>query len=287
MYCDKWQNNWHLWLPLAEFTHNQRPSATTGQTPFSMIMGYTPKVEWPSAPSQVPSYTDRMEQIEEVCKVAKTSLERAQKMMAIRNPGNKKFRPYQKNDQVWIEGTHLKTLYPSAKLAPKCYGPFKVMKQLPPTLYEIRIPCQWKVYNVFHANLITPYKETAIHGPNYSQPPPNLVDGEEEFKVEQILDMKQMGGGCKTHYLVKWKGYPTSDNSWELEKNLNADELIAEFKWSFRPKKTKAKKVFIRAGRVTHFNSSPSHLFHHTLLLPKQMSSESAISLCVPSTSPV
>ena len=38
-------------------------SATTGQTPFSMIMGYTPKVEWPSTPSQVPSYSGRMEQI--------------------------------------------------------------------------------------------------------------------------------------------------------------------------------------------------------------------------------
>ena len=66
-----------------------RPSATTGQTPFSMIMGYTPKVEWLSVPSQVPSYMDRMEQIEEVHKAAKNSLEKAQKMMAIRNPGNK------------------------------------------------------------------------------------------------------------------------------------------------------------------------------------------------------
>ena len=88
-------------------------------------------------------------------------------------------------------------------------------------------------------------------------------------------------------YLVKWKGYPTSDNSWEPEKNLNANELIAEFKWSFRPKKTKAKKVFIRAGQMTHINSSPSHLFHRTLLLSKQMLSESALSLRVPSTSPV
>ena len=132
MYCDKRQNDWHLWLPLAEFAHNQRPSATTSQTPFSMIMGYTPKVEWPSVPSQVPSYTDRMEQIEEVHKAAKTSLEKAQKMMAIRNPGNKKFRPYQKDDQVWVEGTHLKTLYPLAKLTPKCYGPFQVLKQLSP-----------------------------------------------------------------------------------------------------------------------------------------------------------
>ena len=65
MYCDKQQNDWHHWLPLAEFVHNQRPSSTTGQTPFSLIMGYTPKVEWPLVPSQVPSYTEKMEQIEQ------------------------------------------------------------------------------------------------------------------------------------------------------------------------------------------------------------------------------
>ena len=164
-----------------------------------MIMGYTPKVEWPSAPSQVPSYTDRMEQIEEVCTAARNSLEKAQKMMAIRNPGNKKFWPYQEGNQVWIEGTNLKTLYPSAKLAPKRYGPFKVMEQLSQAVYQIKIPPHWKIHDVFHTNLITPYKETTMHGPNYSRPPPDLVNGEEEFEVEQILGMKQMGKGRKTH----------------------------------------------------------------------------------------
>ena len=79
----------------------------------------------------------------------------------------------------------------------------ETLVQLSLAVYEIRIPRHWKVHNIFHANLITPYKETAIHEPNYTWLPPDLVDGEEEFKVEQILDMKQMGRRCKMHYLVK------------------------------------------------------------------------------------
>ena len=83
-------------------------------------------------------------------------------MMAIRNPGNKKFHPYQEGDLVWIEGTNLKTLYPLAKLALIHYGPFEAVIQLSPAVYSIKLPCQWKIHNVFHANLITPYKEMAV-----------------------------------------------------------------------------------------------------------------------------
>ena len=31
------------------------------------------------------------------------------------------------------------------------------------------------------------------------------------------------------HYLVKWKGYPTSENSWELKENIHVEEVIKEF----------------------------------------------------------
>jgi len=55
--------------------------------------------------------------------------------MALKNQGNKRFKPYNKGDQVWVEGTNIKTLYPSAKLSPKRYGPFKVQEQLSEAVY--------------------------------------------------------------------------------------------------------------------------------------------------------
>jgi hypothetical protein len=63
---------------------------------------------------------------------------------------------------------NLKTLYPSAKLGLKRYGPFKVTKHFSNTVYELEIPQQWKIHNMFHANLLMPYKETELHGPNFS-----------------------------------------------------------------------------------------------------------------------
>ena len=99
---------------------------------------------------------------------------------------------------------------------------------------------------MFHANQITPYKETELHGPNFTRPPPDLIDGEEEYKVEKIINSKHKGKGRKLHYLIKWKGYPVSDNSWEPAENLNAEELIREYEKRKRPNKTKARKVIKR-----------------------------------------
>lgn len=39
------------------------------------------------------------------------------------------------------------------------------------------------------------------------------------YDVEDVLDHKK-GLNGKTYYLVKWKGYDSSDNSWEPEENF-------------------------------------------------------------------
>jgi len=46
---------------------------------------------------------------------------------------------------------------------------------------------------VFHTSLLTPYKETNEHGTNFLEPPPELIKGEEEWEVEQILRKRHFG----------------------------------------------------------------------------------------------
>ncbi len=72
-----------------------------------------------------------------------------------------------------------------------------------PVNYRLKLPTQWSIHDVFHINLLTTYRETDIHGSNYSRPPPDLVDNEEEYKVERILDTRQFGKRQKKQYLVK------------------------------------------------------------------------------------
>src|ERR1700761_4986924 len=241
-WCDERQDDWHQWLPIAEFAHNSWPGATTNTTPFDLIMGYVPHAVWPTKPSGVPALKARMEELEKARDQALQKIWAAQKVMKLRNKGNKSFKPYKEGDQVWIEGTNLKTVYPTAKLGPKRHGPFKILKQLSEAVYRVEIPRQWKIHNVFHANLITPYKETELHGPNFTRPLPDLVDRGEECEVEKVIDARQIGKKKKWHYLIKWKGYPASDNSWEPKNNVQGSkELIEEF-WKRNPEQRKPNK---------------------------------------------
>jgi hypothetical protein len=67
-------------------------------------------------------------------------------------------------------------------------------------------------------------------------PMPDLED-DKEWEVEEVKDEVQTQG--KTSYLIKWKGWPTEYNTWELEKGMNnAQEAIRAFKRSKQAKRT-------------------------------------------------
>ncbi len=148
---------------------------------------------------------------------------------------------YQEGDLVWLEGRHLRTNQPTAKLAPKRHGPFPIIQVMSPVNYRLKLPTQWSIHDVFHIDLLTPYRETDLHGSNYSRPAPDLIDNDKEYEIERILDFRQFGRGRKKQYLIKWKGYPDSDNEWVDARDVHAPEAIREFK-KMKPRRKDAYK---------------------------------------------
>jgi hypothetical protein len=168
IFIDYHQNNWDKWLPLAQYTLNAWPHAVTKKTPFDLIMGHTPRVHQINRSHTLsPTLDQHLAHIIDARKEATEALKQAQN---ITTPT--RFNPYCVGDRVWLEGKNLSTTHPTAKLAPRRYGPFLVTAVISHTTYRLKLPPTWKIHNVFHASLLTPYRETITNGVKYQEPPP-------------------------------------------------------------------------------------------------------------------
>jgi Chromo (CHRromatin Organisation MOdifier) domain len=130
---------------------------------------------------------------------------------------------------VWLEGTNLKLTHLKSKLDAKRYSPFSITKEVSPIVFQLALPPRWRVHNVFHTSLLMPYKEMEEHGDNFAQPPLELIDGQEEYEVEQIMNSRQLGCAWKLQYLLWWKGYSCAHDSWQDATEVRAPELIKEY----------------------------------------------------------
>ncbi len=252
-----------MYLPLAEFAHNNWPNETMGESPFFVLYRFNLHADWMDKPSPIPQVALRLDQF-------KMARQRAQELMIKAQQSwvkNKDMPKYREGDLVWLEGRHLCTNQPSAKLAPKRHGPFPITQVMSPINYRLKLPTQWSIHDVFHIDLLTPYQETELHGSNYSRPAPDLIDNEEEYEVKKILDSWQFGRGRKKQYLIKWKGYPDSDNEWVDHKDIHAPEAIREFKNS----KTDP-NVHIRTGTMGKCPITPLTTMTTTTHTPPLMS---------------
>jgi hypothetical protein len=258
---DQKQKNWAPYLPIAQFAHNNWPSDTTRKSPFFLLMGFNPRADWIHATSPIPKVTLRLEQLKEARIQARDAMIKAQQSWVKHRDTPK----YKEGDLVWLEGKNLRVNQPTAKLAPRRHGPFKITQVMSNVNYRLELPTQWSIHPVFHIDLLTPYKETIMHGPNFTRPTPELIDGEEEYSVEKILDSRHFGRRRRLQYLVKWEGYPDAENMWVDKDDVFADDKVREFKASNPDAVT-----HIRSTSVAKSPHSPtstrSHLLHQHAL---------------------
>ena len=232
IYCWNDPEGWAAKLKELEFAHNHRTHSVTKKSPFELLYGYQPDIGTNvREESRLPNTEERLRSLKECRENALASHAMAAEAMQKRAP--QLSIPFQKGDKVLLEATNLKLPYPYRKFAPRRQGPFTIKKVLGPMTYELALPKTWKIHPVFHAALLTPYHTTKEHGPDQGHPPPDMIDGEEEYEVEAILNHRTVRG--RNQYFVAWKGWEPSENSWEPEVHLkNAPEILSAYKQQLR-----------------------------------------------------
>jgi hypothetical protein len=121
----------------------------------------------------------------------------------------------------------------SRKLAKLYDGPFKVKARVSTNAYELELPASVQLHPVFNVSQLRPYHDPSAKFPGrvIDPQPPVVVDGEEEYEVEEILSHRD--ARRRREYLVKWAGYSSLHNTWEPLSNLKnaqgaVDRYLAE-----------------------------------------------------------
>jgi len=173
-------------------------------------------------------FVERMKRIQ---REAKAALGKVQKeMKKFTDKRRREGEEYRVGDLVLLSIKDLKWQMKGKrleKLTEHFVGPYKVKGIISSNVIELELPKSIRIHPVVNVSRVRLYK-LQVEGQKKILPKLVIIEGEEEFEVEKILNKRRVRG--KEKFLVRWKGYTAEEDTWENRENLeNTKELVEEF----------------------------------------------------------
>lgn len=147
---------WARWLAWAEYSYNTSPHVFTGISPFKAVYGQDPPplVRVSHGQTTVDSLEAHLQEryaiLDELC----VHLLRAQQRMKHGTDAKRRELQLSEGELVYLklQPYHQRSLAkrPCEKLAPRFYGPYKVVQQIGLGAYKLELPPMSKIHPVFH-----------------------------------------------------------------------------------------------------------------------------------------
>ena len=199
-------------------------------------------------------FVEKMKEIQEEAKAALGKAQEDMKKYADRRRAE--VDEYKVGDLVMLSTKDLKyqmVRRRTEKLTKRFIGPYKVQKIVLSNTVKLELPSTIKIHPVVNISRIW-YYVGQVEGQKKEQPALVIIEGEEEWEVERILNKQKIRG--KNKYLVWWKGFIAESDTWEEKENLgNVKEAIEEFEKEYQQdmeevRKQKRKEEIFRRGEL-------------------------------------
>ena len=232
-------DDWDEFLPLLEFAVNNAKSTSSGHSPFYLNYGEHPKlpIDTIVPNSNVEEVQSLLDKLKLKLETAKTELVKSREHQSRSANNKRRDFVFKVGEKVWLSTKYLNFVSqgPTNKLNPKYIGPFEVIERVGEVAYKLKLSHELvknNIHPVFHISLLKPYiVSQRFTNREPPRPPPHIItnNGDEKFEVETIL--RKRNHRRKIEYLVKWKGYPLHESTWEPEWRLLEDVplVVKEF----------------------------------------------------------
>ena len=263
------QKDWDEHLVAAELAFNASKHASTGFTPFYLNGGREVTVPLDLAIEEArttrqPDAAARIQQLHRSLEAAKEHLLKAQRRQAHHADKHRREVLFKVGDEVLLSTAHLKLIGGgdrTAKFTYKYIGPFKIKRVVNNNAYELELPPQLQIHPVLNVSRLKAYHDGRVAFPLRTradtQPPPALTSSDgDEYEVESILAKR--GKGARTQYLVRWKGWPVWEATWEKRRSLDgAADVLDDFEQGLQD------TTINGLDTTTTTTSSQQHQPHH------------------------
>ncbi|KAM4059825.1 retrotransposon polyprotein [Hirsutella rhossiliensis] len=97
-------------------------------------------------------------------------------------------------------------------------GPFVILEERGHS-YALQLPESYKMKNLFHADRLRKAADNPLPQQIQSPPPPEEINGEPEWEVDQVQQSRVTGRSRRLEYQVLWKGCDP-DETWYPARNF-------------------------------------------------------------------
>jgi len=192
MIIDHRQEQWPEWLGMAEFVYNNKAHSSTRMTPFKANYRQDPRMGFEGRKkgkyAGAEKFIKKMKEIQEEAKATLGKAQADMKKYADRKRSD--VEEYKVGDLVMLSTKDLKYQMirrRTEKLMERFVGPYKVKEIVSLNMVRLQLPSTVKIYLLVNISRIRRYIGQ-VEGQKKEQPAPVIIEGEEEWEVERILN---------------------------------------------------------------------------------------------------